>query len=77
MLTIILTSGAVIGGIALVLGLILALVVKFLIAHGQVTLTLNGDELSVKGGNSLLDTLFQQKYFIPSACGGSQTQTGD
>jgi len=74
MLPIILTSAAVIGGIAVALGLILALADKFLADYGEVTLTLNGDkELSVKGGNSLLYTLFQQKYFIPSACGGKGT----
>ncbi|OGD79000.1 MAG: hypothetical protein A2Y64_04140 [Candidatus Coatesbacteria bacterium RBG_13_66_14] len=74
MLPIILTSAAVIGGIALALGLILALADKFLADYGVVTLTINGDkELSVKGGNSLLYTLFQQKYFIPSACGGKGT----
>ena len=74
MLTIILTSAAVIGGIALALGLILALADRFLADYGLVTLTLNGDkELTVKGGNSLLYTLFQQKYFIPSACGGKGT----
>jgi Na+-transporting NADH:ubiquinone oxidoreductase subunit F len=74
LLPIILTSAGVIGGIAVVLGLLLALADKFLADYGPVTLTLNGDkELTVKGGNSLLYTLFQKKYFIPSACGGKGT----
>jgi Na+-transporting NADH:ubiquinone oxidoreductase subunit F len=74
LLTVILTSAGVIGGIAVVLGLILALADKFLADYGEVTLTLNEDkELTVRGGNSLLYTLFQQKYFVPSACGGKGT----
>lgn len=74
MLTFVLTSAAVIGGVALALGLILALADRFLAEYGNVTLRLNEDkELTVKGGNSLLYTLFQKKYFIPSACGGKGT----
>ena len=74
MLTFILTSAAVIGGIALALGLILALADRFLAEYGEATLRLNEDkELTVKGGNSLLYTLFEKKYFIPSACGGKGT----
>jgi len=74
MLTFILTSAAVIGGIAVGLGLLLALADRFLAEYGECELILNEDkELTVKGGNSLLYTLFEKKYFIPSACGGKGT----
>ncbi|MBD3398704.1 MAG: oxidoreductase, partial [Candidatus Coatesbacteria bacterium] len=55
MLTFILTSAAVIGGIAVGLGLLLALADRFLAEYGECELILNEDkELTVKGGNSLL-----------------------
>ncbi len=39
--------------------------------YGDVEVTINDDKkLTVQGGKSLLNTLKEQKVFIPSACGG-------
>ncbi len=47
-----------------------------LVNRGNVNLIINGDEekpLSVSGGKTLLDTLKNNKIFLPSACGGRGT----
>jgi Na+-transporting NADH:ubiquinone oxidoreductase subunit F len=44
-----------------------------LVAHGNVSITINDDPdkmLRVPAGNTLLGTLADQKIFVPSACGG-------
>lgn len=44
-----------------------------LVAHGDVTIVINGDQsnpLKVAAGSTLLSTLADRKIFIPSACGG-------
>lgn len=42
--------------------------------YGEVQLLINNDkEFTVRGGNSLLSTLIEEKIFIPSACGGKGT----
>ena len=42
--------------------------------YGICKITINDDkEFTAKGGKSLLRTLFENKYFIPSACGGKGT----
>ncbi|HHT9126119.1 MAG TPA: NADH:ubiquinone reductase (Na(+)-transporting) subunit F [Candidatus Brocadiia bacterium] len=57
-----------------VLGIILALVDYFLATYGPCNITLNKDKtINVIGGNSLLYYLFENKIFIPSACGGRAT----
>lgn len=40
---------------------------------GPVTLDINGDEAEVESGATLLNTLSNQKIFLPSACGGGGT----
>ena len=40
---------------------------------GPVTLEINGEEREVDSGNTLLNTLSEQKIFLPSACGGGGT----
>jgi Na+-transporting NADH:ubiquinone oxidoreductase subunit F len=40
---------------------------------GPVTLTINGDEVEVDSGGTLLSTLGSNKIFLPSACGGGGT----
>ncbi len=40
---------------------------------GPVMLTINGDQVEVESGNTLLGTLGNNKIFLPSACGGGGT----
>ena len=56
------------------LGIILVLVDYFLGTYGPCTITINKEKnLNIIGGNSLLYYLFENKIFIPSACGGKAT----
>ncbi|MCA9714953.1 MAG: 2Fe-2S iron-sulfur cluster binding domain-containing protein, partial [Myxococcales bacterium] len=66
-------------GVTMFLFVILALVAVLMIAKsrlvnsGAVTITINGDPdkaLRVPAGSTLLNTLADNKIFIPSACGG-------
>ena len=55
----------------LVLVVILLVAKKFLVASGNVKLTINGDkEMEVESGSTLLNTLAVNGVFLPSACGG-------
>jgi Na+-transporting NADH:ubiquinone oxidoreductase subunit F len=72
----------IIFGVAMFVTVILLLVVvllaakKLMVAQGNVKLLINGDDKltrEVNAGATLLDTLGQQKIFIPSACGGQGT----
>jgi Na+-transporting NADH:ubiquinone oxidoreductase subunit F len=69
-------------GVAMFVTVILLLVAvllaakKIMVAQGNVKLLINGDDKltrEVNAGATLLDTLGQQKIFIPSACGGQGT----
>ena len=40
---------------------------------GPVKLNINGDDVEVESGTTLLTTLSSQKIFLPSACGGGGT----
>jgi len=58
--------------ILLLVGILLSAKRK-LVAHGDVSITINEDPdkiLLVPAGNTLLGTLAEHKIFIPSACGG-------
>ena len=45
-----------------------------LVATGNVDITINGEKtISVPAGGKLLQTLAEQKLFVPSACGGGGT----
>lgn len=47
---------------------------RYLMDYGEVELTINDDKkLEVPGGGTLLNTLKNEKIFIPSACGGRAT----
>lgn len=72
----------IIFGVAMFVAVILLLVAvlllakKMMVAQGMVKLNINDDEKvskEVNAGSTLLDTLGQQKIFIPSACGGQGT----
>ena len=55
----------------LVLVVILLVAKNFLVASGNVKITLNGDKvMDVESGSTLLNTLSVNGVFLPSACGG-------
>ena len=55
----------------LVLVVILLVAKNFLVASGNVKITLNGDNvMDVESGSTLLNTLSVNGVFLPSACGG-------
>lgn len=61
----------IMGGISLGLALIIIIASRFLAEYGPCEITINGDKkIEVAGGYSLLSSLFTNKIFIPSACGG-------
>jgi len=67
----ILSDIALMSAIGSVLALIMVIAQRWLSNYGEVKVNINGKrELTVKGGNSLLNTLSDQQIFIPSACGG-------
>lgn len=60
--------------ISIILGILLILADHFLSNYGKCKITINNDmNFTVDGGNSLLSSLFDNKIFIPSACGGKAT----
>ena len=70
-------STMVISSLAVFLLVILLLVVmllvakRYLVATGDVTITINGEkQLVAESGSTLLNTLSTQSIFLPSACGG-------
>jgi len=64
----------IVSAIAGVLEIILTLVDIFLASYGDCKITINNDKgITVKGGDNLLVNLFENKLFIPSACGGKAT----
>ena len=71
-----LATSTVISAVAVFVVVILALVTILLQAKarlspsGPVKLNINGDEVEVESGTTLLNTLSNQKIFLPSACGG-------
>ena len=61
-------------GIAGTLGIILAVADHYLVNYGECQVNVNDDkDLTVKGGNTLLAALLDNKIFLPSACGGRAT----
>jgi Na+-transporting NADH:ubiquinone oxidoreductase subunit F len=69
----ILLSVAMFTAVILLLVAILLAAKRKLVAHGDVSITINDDpakSLRVPAGNTLLGTLADNRIFIPSACGG-------
>jgi Na+-transporting NADH:ubiquinone oxidoreductase subunit F len=70
----ILKSLIFINGFALFIGFLILFLDTVISRYGPVTITLNGEkEFRAEGGKSLLRVLFENKYFVPSACGGKGT----
>ena len=57
--------------VILLLVVFLLVAKRFLVASGDVTITINGEkDVIAPAGSTLLSTLSQQSIFLPSACGG-------
>lgn len=57
--------------VILLLVVILLVAKRYLVASGDVTITINGEkEVVAEAGGTLLGTLSAQQIFLPSACGG-------
>ncbi|MDO5725707.1 MAG: 2Fe-2S iron-sulfur cluster binding domain-containing protein [Tissierellia bacterium] len=70
-MTTILTTVAAVSAISVALAFLLTIADKYIADYGEVKLIINDDkELIVEGGETLLNTLRNEKIFIPSACGG-------
>lgn len=67
-------NALIIGGIGAFLALLVMVIDGFVNNYGEVSLNLNDKkDMKVQGGNSLLQTLAENRIFIPSACGGRGT----
>jgi len=71
----VLLSVALLSGLFAVLAVGLLVAERFLINYGTCQIDINGGEraMVVKGGETLLSTLYDEEIFIPSACGGKGT----
>ena len=70
----IITTTVVISGLCVLFAILLTFADKYIADYGEVILTINKEkEYTVDGGSSLLETLRNEKIFIPSACGGKGT----
>ncbi|WP_100065154.1 NADH:ubiquinone reductase (Na(+)-transporting) subunit F [Miniphocaeibacter massiliensis] len=70
MSTILITT-AVITGLCALFAIILTIADKYIANYGEVDLVINEEKTyTIDGGNTLLDSLRNEKIFIPSACGG-------
>jgi Na+-transporting NADH:ubiquinone oxidoreductase subunit F len=69
--TMMLTSLGVFLLVILALVILLLVAKQYLVASGDVTITINGEKQVVApAGSTLLNTLSSQSIFLPSACGG-------
>ena len=65
------TAVAVFFVLVLLLVILLLVAKAKLLPSGKVKITINGDkEVEVEQGGSLLQTLSNEKIYLPSACGG-------
>jgi Na+-transporting NADH:ubiquinone oxidoreductase subunit F len=64
----------IISGISGALAALLVVAERYIANYGECTITINDEkELTVEGGRPLLESLAENKIFIPSACGGRGT----
>ena len=59
-------------GVFIMLSVLLLIAEKYMAAYGECTLSVNKGSVvfELKGGGTLLSALYENKVFIPSACGG-------
>lgn len=61
-------------GFSVVIGLVIIFMDRVVNNYGECKIIINNDkEFHAQGGQTLLRMLFENKYFIPSACGGKGT----
>lgn len=66
-----LISVGAVSALAVLLSLLMVIADATIANYGEVKITINDDkEYTVEGGRPLLQTLMDEKIFIPSACGG-------
>ncbi len=71
MIITILNTVLIVAGISSFLALLLVIADFFFANYGECKININKKkEIVIKGGDSLLSTLNEQKIFLPSACGG-------
>lgn len=64
----------IVSGLAAGLAAILVIAQRFIADYGECEITINDDRtFTTSGGKSLLESLKEEKVFIPSACGGRGT----
>lgn len=65
----------IISSVGALLALLLVFAERVITNYGEVTIDVNEGtkKISIRGGATLLETLTEQKLFIPSACGGRGT----
>ncbi len=65
----------IVSGIGAFLATVLVFAERVITNYGDVEIDINkgSKKFTVRGGGSLLETLTQQKIFVPSACGGRGT----
>ncbi|TFH15787.1 MAG: 2Fe-2S iron-sulfur cluster binding domain-containing protein [Lentisphaerales bacterium] len=70
----ILLSIVIVSSIAAALAAVLVIARKFLVNYGECEIKINDSRsFKVEGGASLLESLTQNRIFVPSACGGRGT----
>ena len=72
MITVIVLSVAVFGGLLLGLAVMLIVAERYLVNYGLCKIDINAGQrqIQIDGGQSLLSSLIESKVYIPSACGG-------
>ena len=76
--TAILSSLIVFLAVIILLVIVLLIAKRYLVASGNVKVTLNGDkEMEVASGGSLLSAMANAGVFLPSACGGKGSRVNN
>ena len=61
-------------GFVLFILVTISLLKRFIAVYGEYRITVNGEKiLTVPGGKPLSQALFEEKIYVPSACGGRGT----
>jgi len=61
-------------GLVIFILIVISLLKRFIAVYGEYRITINGEKtLTVTGGKPLSQALFEEKIYVPSACGGRGT----